>query len=161
MAGRVVALLQALEQVLLQQRVRPAELVVARGEEDLRARERDERVARVHAERRAERLEHVAADVVAEGGGGVRAQAQLGRDRAHALVPQLGGRDGAPVQRALGDAVLAAVEREVAAARPRVEELQREERVAAALLDRALDGVVVERAAPCAGAPRCRRCRAA
>ena len=49
---RVVALLEALEQVLLQERVRPAELVVAGRQEDLRARERHERVARVHARAR-------------------------------------------------------------------------------------------------------------
>ena len=95
---RVVALLEALEQVLLEQRVRPAELVVAGREQDLRARQRDERVARVHAERGAQRLQHVAAHVVAEGRRGVGAQAQLGGDRAHALVPQLGGRDGAPLR---------------------------------------------------------------
>ena len=44
-----------------------------------------------------------------------------------------------------GTRYLPAVERQVAAAGPRVEELQREERVAAALLDGALHRVVVER----------------
>ena len=142
---RVLALLQALEQVLLQQRVRPLVLVVAHRQEDLRARERHEAVARIHPERGAERLEHVAAHVVAERGRGVGAQAQLGRDRADALVPQLGGGDRAPVQRVLGDAVLVALERQVPAARPRVEELQREERIASALLDGAQHRRVVER----------------
>ena len=77
--GRVVALVEAPEQVLLEERVRPAELIVARREEDLRARQRDERVARVHAERREQRLQHDAADVVAERRRRVRREAQIGR----------------------------------------------------------------------------------
>ena len=65
-------------------------------------------------ERGAERLEDVAPDVVAEGGRRVGAQAKLGRNRADALVPQLGGRDGAAVRaRRSGTRYLLAVERQV------------------------------------------------
>ena len=84
---RVVALVEPLEQVLLEERVGPAKLVVADGEEDLRAGQGDEGVARVHAEGGAEHPQDFAADVVAEGRGRVGAQPELGRDGAYALVP--------------------------------------------------------------------------
>ena len=60
--------------MLLEQRVRPAELVAARGEEDLRARERHERVAGSMPSDAQSVSEHVAADVVAERRGRVGAR---------------------------------------------------------------------------------------
>ena len=48
--GRVVSLVEALEQVLLKERVRPVELIAARTHQNLRARERNQSISRVHAE---------------------------------------------------------------------------------------------------------------
>jgi hypothetical protein len=98
MAGASLRSWRRSHQVLLQERVRPAELVVAGGEEDLRARQGDSASRGSMPSDAQSVLSTFAADVVAQGGGGVGAQAELGGDGADALVPQLGGRDGAPLE---------------------------------------------------------------
>src|ERR1700690_2374519 len=120
--------------------MRPPELVVADRKQHLCAREGDERVARIRSERCAEHPEHLPSDVVAQRGGRIGTQAGLGRDSAYPLLPELGGGDRPPAQGAFRNMVAAALERKIATACPRIQQLQREERVAAALLPRALDG---------------------
>ncbi len=132
---RVVAFVKPLDQVLLEQGMRPVELVVASGKQDLSTRQRNQGIARVHAERRAKHLQHFSTYVGAQRCGCVGAEAQFGGNCSNALVPQLGRRDGTAAKRVIGDAVPAGVERQVAATSPRVEELQRKERIPAALFD--------------------------
>src|SRR5581483_1291425 len=143
--GRVGTILQSLEQVLEQERVWPAELIVSRGNQDLRARERDECVARVHAERADQCLQDFAANVLAEGGCGVCGETQIRGHGAKSLVPQLARGYRPTSQRAFGHRVLVSGELQISAARPRVEKLQCEERVTAALLHRVLYRRIVER----------------
>ena len=142
---RVVALLEALEQVLLQERVRPPVLVVAHRQEDLRARERHE-ASRGSMPSEAQSVlstsPRTSSPSAAAAYAPRRSSVGIARTRSSHSSAVVMGR---PVQRVLGHAVLVAVERQVPAAGPRVEELQREERVAAALLDRAQHRRVVER----------------
>src|SRR4051794_29973605 len=127
--GSVISLVKASEKMLLKECVRPAELVVAGGEEYLRARQRDERVARVHPESGQQRLQHDAAHVVPETRSGVRREPQVGRDGAESFVPEIGGGDGTSVKRLFGHFVLPVLEREIATARPCVKQLQSEQRI--------------------------------
>jgi len=87
MKADVQGSLDALHQVLLQERVGPPETVVAGREQDLRTRQRGHRVARVHPERGDQRLQHLAADVLSDRRSGVRRETQLRGDGAQALVP--------------------------------------------------------------------------
>ena len=50
-AAEAGALVKASKQMLLEERVRPAELIVAGGQQDLRARQGHERITRIHPQR--------------------------------------------------------------------------------------------------------------
>ncbi len=89
------------QQVLLQERVRPAQ-AIARDEEDLRALHGDDRRVRIDADDLELGLEHVVADVAAERRSRERAAPELDREREQALFPELGRGAGADLERGLG-----------------------------------------------------------